>query len=71
MIKSAEMLREVDERFDRERLSDMTYQEALVRFTALWDHARAMGAVDHIDWLADLDPDIRIAHALNALPKKD
>ena len=65
------MLREVDERFDQERLADMTYHEALRRFTALWDHARTMGAVNHLDWFADLEPDIRIAHALNALPEKD
>jgi hypothetical protein len=64
MIRSPEMLREVDERFDRERLAKMTYHEALEGYTAMWDHARVMGAVD-------LEPDIRIAHALNALSSED
>ena len=71
MIKSPEMLQKVDERFDRQRLADMTYHEALERFTALWDQARAMDVVSHTDWLADLESDIRLAHALNALPEKD
>lgn len=71
MIRSPEMLREVDERYERERLADLTYHEALERFTALWDHVRTMGGPDHSDWLADLEPDIRIAHALNALPEED
>lgn len=71
MIKSPDMLRRLDERYERERLADMTYHEVLQRFTALWEHARAMGAVDHRDWLADLEPDLRIAHALNALPEED
>lgn len=71
MIKSPEMVRRLDERYERERLADMTYLEALERFTALWDHARALGAFDHTDWLHDLEPDLRIAHALNALAKED
>lgn len=71
MIKSPDMLRRIDERYERDRLANMTYHEAAEIFNTLWDHARAMGAVDHRDWLADLEPALRIAHALNALPEED
>ena len=71
MIKSPEMLREIDRRDERDRYANMPYHEALERFEALWDHARSLGGVDHADWLSDLEPDLRIAHALNALPEED
>lgn len=71
MIKDAKALRELDERFEREHLADMSYHEALARFTALWNRALELGSVDHSNWLEDLEPDLRIARALNALSEAD
>ncbi|MGD8414585.1 MAG: hypothetical protein PVF33_10145 [Candidatus Latescibacterota bacterium] len=71
MIKSHDLLRELDERYERMRLKRMTYPEALERFNALLDLARATGSMDHGDWLSDLEPDLKIAHALNALTEED
>lgn len=46
----------------------MTYEVALKRFAALWAEARALGIDARDDWLADLEPDLAIARALNGLP---
>lgn len=70
MMKSPDMLRRLDERYERERLAEMTFQEAVEIFNALWNHARAMGAVDQSDWLADLEPDLRIAPRSQCPPRR-
>ncbi|UCC71585.1 MAG: hypothetical protein JSV86_14510 [Gemmatimonadota bacterium] len=68
MIKSPQLLAELAERYERETLKGMTYEEALQRFAALWAEALALGVDASDDWLADLEPDLAIARALNALP---
>lgn len=68
MIKSSHLLQELDRRYEREALADLSYEVALPRFAALWAEARELGAIDNEDWLTDLKPDLAIAHVLNGLP---
>lgn len=68
MIRSSELLDELDRRYQREALRGLTYPQALERFTALWAEARALGASGRDDWEADLEPDLAIARAVNGLP---
>jgi hypothetical protein len=68
MIKSPHLLQELDRRYERERLADLTYEAALQRFAALWAEARELGVIDNEDWLTDLEPDLAIARVLNGLP---
>ena len=68
MIKSPHLLQELNRRYERETLADLSYAAALQRFAALWAEARELGVVDNEDWLTDLKPDLAIARALNGLP---
>ena len=68
MIKSPQLVQELNWRYEREALADLSYEEALERFSALWDEACELGAVDTDDWLTDLKPDLAIARVLNGLP---
>jgi len=61
-------LRELNRRYEREALVDLSYDAALQRFAALWAEARELGVVASEDWLTDLEPDLAIARALNGLP---
>ncbi len=68
MIRSSHLLRELNRRYEREALVDLSYDAALQRFAALWAEARELGVVASEDWLTDLEPDLAIARALNGLP---
>jgi hypothetical protein len=68
MINSTRLLRELNRQYERDTLHDLTYEEALLRFAALWAEACALGIDTCEDWLADLEPDLAIARALNGLP---
>jgi len=61
-------LQELNRRYERETLADLTYDVALQRFAALWAEARELGVIDYEDWLTDLKPDLAIARVLNGLP---
>jgi hypothetical protein len=68
MIKSSRLLQELNRRYEREALTDLSYEAALVRFAALWAEARVLGVDTSEDWLSDLEPDLAVARALNGLP---
>ncbi len=65
MIKSPQLVRELNWRFEQEALADLSYEAALQRFSALWAEACELGVVDSEDWLTDLKPDLAIARILN------
>ena len=71
MIKSPQLVQELNRRFEREALADLTYEAALQRHSGLWAEARELGVVDTEDWLTDLKPDLAIARVLNDLPPID
>ena len=71
MIKSPQLVQELNRRFEREALADLTYEAALQRYSGLWEEARELGVVDTEDWLTDLKPDLAIARVLNDLPPID
>ena len=68
MIRSPELLEELDRRYQREALNGLTYPQALERFTALWIEALELGVSGRDDWESDLEPDLAIARAVNGLP---
>jgi hypothetical protein len=68
MIELPHLLEELARRYERKALEGMTYEVALQRFAALWAEARSLGFDARDDWLADLEPDLAIARALNGLP---
>jgi len=68
MIESPHLLEELARRYEREALEGMTYEAALQRFAALWAEARSLGFDARDDWLADLEPDLAVARAINGLP---
>ncbi len=68
MIRLSHLLRELNRRYEREALVDLSYDAALQRFAALWAEARELDVVASEDWLTDLKPDLAIARALNGLP---
>lgn len=68
MIRSPRLVQELNWLYEREALADLSYEEALQRFSALWEEACELGVVDSEDWLTDLKPDLAIARILNGLP---
>lgn len=65
MIRSPRLVQELNWLYEREALADLSYEEALQRFSALWAEACELGVVDSEDWLTDLKPDLAIARILN------
>ncbi|HYL22315.1 MAG TPA: hypothetical protein VEU74_11175 [Gemmatimonadales bacterium] len=70
MIRSTALLEELEVRFQREALRDLSYPQALARFAALWAEARAVRPDLGSDWLEDLEPDLAVARAVNGLPPR-
>ncbi|MGD2153342.1 MAG: hypothetical protein PVG79_08730 [Gemmatimonadales bacterium] len=68
MIEPSQLLEKLNKRYEREALAGMTYDAALQRFAALWAEARSLGFDARDDWLADLEPDLAVARAINGLP---
>lgn len=68
MIQPSARLQEFEAQYQREAFKDLTYDEALERFAALWAEARALRSDLGLDWLADLDADFAVARAVNGLP---
>jgi hypothetical protein len=68
MIVPSEKLAELEARYLRDAFSDLTYEEALERFAALWAEACALNPQMGKDWREDLEPDLAIARAVNGLP---
>ena len=68
MIRSPHLLQELNRRYERRALANLSYDAALQRFAALWAEARELGVIDNEDWLVDLKPDLAIARFVNGLP---
>ena len=68
MISPSRRLAEFEARYLRETFRDLTYEEALDLFTALWEEARSLNPHMGEDWREDLEPDLAIARAVNGLP---
>jgi hypothetical protein len=68
MLKRTEDLEDLDRRWERHVYGELSFHEALRRFAALWQQARALHAEPGRDWRADLEADLAIARALNDLP---
>lgn len=69
MIGAPEPLDELEARYQREAFRDLSYEDALRRFTALWVWAREIDPEFGTDWRNDLEPDLSIARVLNDLPR--
>ena len=66
MVKDPERLAQFEREQARRPGRDWSYEQALRLFEALWQQARAWGALDTADPLRGLEADIEIARTLNA-----
>lgn len=68
MIVPSPALAQLEARYQRDAFRDLTYEQALARFAALWAEALALGADLGADWREDLEADLAVARAVNGLP---
>ena len=68
MIQDTQRLRDFEAHYRREAFRNLTYEEALAIFEALWIEARQLNPDSGEDWREDLEADIALARALNGLP---
>ena len=68
MISPSDRLAQFEARYLREAFRELTYEQALERFAALWAEACALNERIGEDWREDLDADIAVARAVNGLP---
>ena len=68
MIRRPKRLEEFERRYQRDAFRDITYEEALRIFTALWMEADRMDF--GLDWREDLEADLAVARAVNGLPPR-
>ncbi|MDE0659406.1 MAG: hypothetical protein F4029_13780 [Gammaproteobacteria bacterium] len=68
MIRDTQRLRDFEACYRREAFRNLTYEEALAIFEALWIEARQINPHFGDDWRQDLEADIALARALNGLP---
>jgi hypothetical protein len=68
MVRVTDELAALEDRYGREAFRDLSFPEALARFSAFWVEARALRSDLGTDWLEDLAPDLAIARAVNGLP---
>lgn len=68
MFERTDRLESLDRRWERQTYADMSFEDALARFEALWAEARLLGHRPLEDWREDLGPDLAIARAVNGLP---
>ena len=67
MIESPRRLDEFEAAYQRTAYADLTYEQALERFAALWAEARSLNPAMGDDWSEDLAPDLAVARAVNGL----
>jgi hypothetical protein len=67
MINPSKRLAEFEARYLRDAFRDLTYQDALDLFEALWVEARSINPGIGEDWRQDLEPDLAVARAVNGL----
>ncbi|MGH7572934.1 MAG: hypothetical protein ACREMK_13990 [Gemmatimonadota bacterium] len=70
MIRSSKRLEELEKPYQREAFRDLTFEEALRRFTALYLEARELNPDFGADWREDLEADLAVARAVNGLPPR-
>lgn len=68
MLNPTRRLQELDDRYRREAFRDLTFDDALKIFTALWNEARRLNPEFGADWREDLQADLAVARVLNGLP---
>lgn len=68
MIRDCQRLRDFEARYRREAFRNLTYEEALAIFEALWIEARKLNPDFGDDWREDLEADFALARVLNGLP---
>ncbi|HDZ24023.1 MAG TPA: hypothetical protein ENH70_05735 [Desulfobacteraceae bacterium] len=68
MIKNSKKLKGFEKNFLKNR-GNLTHEQALKLFTAMWEEARSLGLFPSKDLLEGIDVDIRIAKALNSCLK--
>lgn len=68
MILPSRRLTEFEARYQREAFVNLTFEQALARFTALWVEARVLNPTFGADWANDLGADFAVARAVNDLP---
>ena len=68
MIRDSQRLRDFEARYRREAFRNLTYEEALAIFEALWIEARQLNPDFGDDWQEDLEADFALARVLNGLP---
>ncbi|MGH7657070.1 MAG: hypothetical protein ACREL6_02470 [Gemmatimonadales bacterium] len=68
MIGSPPALLDFNASYARSAFRDLSYGDALARFTALWCYAREINPEMGNDWQNDLRADFAVALAVNGLP---
>lgn len=68
MIPPSRRLEQFEAAYQREAFRDLSYQQALEWFGALWAEARTLNPDIGRDWIADLEADLVVARAVNGLP---
>lgn len=68
VLNPTALWREFEARDERETYADLTYEQALRRFAALWAYAREVNASIGEDWEEDIQADLAVARAINGLP---
>ncbi len=70
MLRSSKKLEDLDAHYQREAFRDLTFAEALRRFTALYVEARELNPDFGANWREDLEADLAVARAVNGLPPR-
>lgn len=68
MIERTERLEALDRRWEQRAYADLSFHQALARYSALWREALSLLDDPIGDWKADLDADLAVARAVNGLP---
>jgi hypothetical protein len=68
MYATSPELEALDRRHAREA-GELTYVEALARFTALWVYAGRVSPDFRASWQDDIASDLELARVLNGLPR--
>lgn len=67
VIHSTQRLQQFERWYTTTRVAPRSYAEALVVFTALWQHARQVSPEFPTDWREDVQADIELARVLNGV----
>lgn len=68
MLERTAALDALDRRWERTAYHELSFSEALARFSALWQEAGILGNRPGEGWRDDLESDLAVARAVNGLP---